>query len=71
MKRSVYLSHESLLGILGWTQCQELGKRREQDKEKVGQTERVAWKRVHCCMYVASANLLYDSENSNRGSVTT
>ena len=36
MKRSVYLSYECLLGILGWTQCQELGKGREQDKEKVG-----------------------------------
>ena len=36
MKRSVYLSYECLLGILGWTQCQELGKGREQDKETVG-----------------------------------
>ena len=65
LKRSLYLSHECLLGILGWTQSQGLGKRRAQDKEKVGWTERVAWKRVWYCMYATSGNFLWDSEASN------
>ena len=41
-------------------------------KERVGRRERVTWK--HTSPYVkqiASRNLLYDSGNSNRGSVTT
>ena len=41
-------------------------------KERVGRTERVAWK--HTLSYkklIASGNLLYDSGSSNQGSVTT
>ena len=41
-------------------------------KERVGQMERGAWK--HTLPYVkqlANGNLLYDSGNSNQGSVTT
>jgi len=38
-------------------------------ERKVGCMERVIWKHTTC--KIANGNLLYDSGNSNRGSVTT
>ena len=41
-------------------------------KERVGYMERVTWKLASLYVkYIANRNLLYDSGNSNRGSVTT
>ena len=43
-----------------------------QGKEWVRCMERVTWKfTLACVKYIANGNLLYDSGNSNRGTVTT